>query len=773
MQKQISEFPTVNVPLPTDLLLISHSGMTANMSLNTVALYTNSLISGSINSINSNISRLSALEHLDTVTIGSNVLTLSADINSLKDESTLINANILRLSSLEHLDIVSLNSNVLNVSSNIDLLNTDYILFKNNSSGDIITLQDQVTAVKETLLYNNTYLDALSADSETLHLGSKEFASDINSLSGFYHTLSASVDLLITSTTELSANVSSLSASYLLNSSDILTLSADNASLSAGYLLNSIDILSLSADNLSLSASYWINSGDILTLSADNASLSADYLANSSDILTLSADITSLSAGYLLNTGDILFLSSGYLRLESGTSFLSAWVDSLDFTSPTNPTIQLLQTQIDAVSSTHDSVILNLSSWNDALSSMGYSQSLDISSLSASYLLNTSDILTLSADYASLSASYLLNSGDILTLSSSYLKLESGTSLLSAWVDSLDFTSPTNPTIQWLQTQIDAVSSTSSSMYFDITSLSASYLLNTSDILSLSANVSSLSASYLLNTSDILTLSADNVSLSANYLLNTSDILTLSADNVSLSASYLLNSSDILTLSADYASLSASYLLNSSDILSLSENIISLSGNVLDLNSLSVTVDLLSATGILDSYIKFSPDEIHGRGTLTISPSSNLLIQTSDSINSKIWSFDNSGQLTLPGNLIFSVDPTDGGPYTSPVELDVTLSVQKLNSGIYNLPDGVEGQIMYFVPKSNSVGDTSTQVYISNARYWIIDGLGHKLAVTSSIYWVPWILHDHRLDPVYDIMPTITTAIFTDGAWNISTGGRD
>ena len=710
MQKQISEFPTVNVPLPTDLLLISHSGMTANMSLNTVALYTNSLISGSINSINSNISRLSALEHLDTVTIGSNVLTLSADINSLKDESTLINANILRLSSLEHLDIVSLNSNVLNVSSNIDLLNTDYILFKNNSSGDIITLQDQVTAVKETLLYNNTYLDALSADSETLHLGSKEFASDINSLSGFYHTLSASVDLLITSTTELSANVSSLSASYLLNSSDILTLSADNASLSAGYLLNSIDILSLSADNLSLSASYWINSGDILTLSADNASLSADYLANSSDILTLSADITSLSAGYLLNTGDILFLSSGYLRLESGTSFLSAWVDSLDFTSPTNPTIQLLQTQIDAVSSTHDSVILNLSSWNDALSSMGYSQSLDISSLSASYLLNTSDILTLSADYASLSASYLLNSGDILTLSSSYLKLESGTSLLSAWVDSLDFTSPTNPTIQWLQTQIDAVSSTSSSMYFDITSLSASYLLNTSDILSLSANVSSLSASYLLNTSDILLLSA---------------------------------------------------------------NIISLSGNVLDLNSLSVTVDLLSATGILDSYIKFSPDEIHGRGTLTISPSSNLLIQTSDSINSKIWSFDNSGQLTLPGNLIFSVDPTDGGPYTSPVELDVTLSVQKLNSGIYNLPDGVEGQIMYFVPKSNSVGDTSTQVYISNARYWIIDGLGHKLAVTSSIYWVPWILHDHRLDPVYDIMPTITTAIFTDGAWNISTGGRD
>jgi len=756
MQKQISEFPTVNVPLPTDLLLISHSGMTANMSLNTVALYTNSLISGSINSINSNISRLSALEHLDTVTIGSNVLTLSADINSLKDESTLINANILRLSSLEHLDIVSLNSNVLNVSSNIDLLNTDYILFKNNSSGNIITLQDQVTAVKETLLatilYNNTYLDALSADSETLHLSSKEFASDINSLSGFYHTLSASVDLLITSTTELSANVSSLSASYLLNSSDILTLSADNASLSAGYLLNSIDILSLSADNLSLSASYWINSGDILTLSANVSSLTASYLLNTGDILTLSANNTSLSAGYLLNTGDILFLSSGYLRLESGTSFLSAWVDSLDFTSPTNPTIQLLQTQIDAVSSTHDSVILNLSSWNDALSSMGYSQSLDISSLSASYLLNTSDILTLSADYASLSASYLLNSGDILTLSSSYLKLESGTSFLSAWVDSLDFTSPTNPTIQWLQTQIDAVSSTSSSMYSDITSLSAGYLLNTGDILSLSANVSSLTASYLLNTGDILTLSANNTSLSAGYLLNTGDILTLSANNTSLSAGYLLNSSDILSLSA---------------------NIISLSGNVLGLNSLSVTVDLISATGILDSHINFLTDEILGRGSLTISPSSNLLIQTSDSINTKTWSFDCSGQLTLPGTLIFSSAAANGGPYVSPIELDLSLSVQKLNSGIYRLSNGSEGQIMYFVPKTNSVGDTSTQVYIPNARYWIIDGLGHKFAVSSSIYWVPWILRDHRLDPVYDILPTITTAIFTDGAWNVSTGGRD
>jgi hypothetical protein len=172
------------------------------------------------------------------------------------------------------------------------------------------------------------------------------------------------------------------------------------------------------------------------------------------------------------------------------------------------------------------------------------------------------------------------------------------------------------------------------------------------------------------------------------------------------------------------------------------------------------------------------PGLIKSENTITVAPSGDMIISTTNADGSKTfnWIFDKEGALSIPGAVKYATNPEDGGPYAQPIDLDISLSVQKLNSGTYNLPDGDEGQIMHFVPKSLATGDTSTQIYIANARYWIIDPSGYggrKIAVTSPFYWMPWVLSNHRLDPVYDIFPSIAVAIFTDGAWNISTGGRN
>ena len=280
-----------------------------------------------------------------------------------------------------------------------------------------------------------------------------------------------------------------------------------------------------------------------------------------------------------------------------------------------------------------------------------------------------------------------------------------GSMFLSSWINSIDFTSATNPLINSLLTEINSVSA-----YVD----------------NLSAYVNSIDFTSATNPV-LIQIQTDVNSLSSDVDKNYSSLL-----------------STITSLSSDQ-------------------------------ENLKIAVDTLSATGIADSFVKFGVDALSGRDTLILSASSEVVIQVNQTHN---WVFNASGGLVLAGGLAFSTGPSASLPYTSPVELDMSTTVQKINTGYYHLKNGYEGQIMYFVPKPNSLGDFYTQIRVDNVRYWSTDAVSLiRTPAQGSMYWIPWMLRSHRLDannyqmdPTYDLFPTVATAIFTDGAWNLSTG---
>jgi hypothetical protein len=103
-----------------------------------------------------------------------------------------------------------------------------------------------------------------------------------------------------------------------------------------------------------------------------------------------------------------------------------------------------------------------------------------------------------------------------------------------------------------------------------------------------------------------------------------------------------------------------------------------------------------------------------------------------------------------------SIGGSDSGSATA---LDLTKAVQVLdsadtNNDTFSLADGVEGQIMYFVPK----GTTTAGIYviIDNARTW--NGSSY---ITGSFAWVPFDVDGGTN------FKSLATAIFTDGAWNL------
>lgn len=97
-----------------------------------------------------------------------------------------------------------------------------------------------------------------------------------------------------------------------------------------------------------------------------------------------------------------------------------------------------------------------------------------------------------------------------------------------------------------------------------------------------------------------------------------------------------------------------------------------------------------------------------------------------------------------------------------PTALDLTKSVNKLADGAYSLADGVEGQIMYLVPRTGATNG-GINVTIANARI-----LNNSGATTAAIYtdaaYSPF--EPSSGGPILNI----ATLIFTDGAWQASSG---
>jgi hypothetical protein len=165
-----------------------------------------------------------------------------------------------------------------------------------------------------------------------------------------------------------------------------------------------------------------------------------------------------------------------------------------------------------------------------------------------------------------------------------------------------------------------------------------------------------------------------------------------------------------------------------------------------------------------------------------------LTLEGEDQIRLRV---DNSGNeliLNSEGELIFSDNTIQSTAYTGLLStaavtgseelnlltpaLNLTKSIQKLSNGYYSLPNGVEGQIMYFVPVSGVTQGSSVGIAMSNVRQF--GGENGTAAVQNNV-WFPFFQNaviDDGTAVAFNAS-TIAYAIFTDGAWNVFGGGMD
>lgn len=105
-----------------------------------------------------------------------------------------------------------------------------------------------------------------------------------------------------------------------------------------------------------------------------------------------------------------------------------------------------------------------------------------------------------------------------------------------------------------------------------------------------------------------------------------------------------------------------------------------------------------------------------------------------------------------------------GATAPTPTAIDLTKSINKLANGICTLADGVEGQIMYLVPQ-NGATVSGIEVSIENAR--LLSNIVTPASISNNVAYYPFAGADNAWHN------NIATLIFTDGAWNVSTGSFD
>jgi hypothetical protein len=124
--------------------------------------------------------------------------------------------------------------------------------------------------------------------------------------------------------------------------------------------------------------------------------------------------------------------------------------------------------------------------------------------------------------------------------------------------------------------------------------------------------------------------------------------------------------------------------------------------------------------------------------------------------------------LTISGVTVLSTQAPVGGSSETPTALSLAKSVQKLDGSNYSLANGVEGQIMYFVPATGNTRGSA--VIVANARRWDYSNTGDAI-VDQNLFWYPF----DNVTAVIENNDTyaVSMAIFTDGAWNLQGGSRD
>ena len=139
------------------------------------------------------------------------------------------------------------------------------------------------------------------------------------------------------------------------------------------------------------------------------------------------------------------------------------------------------------------------------------------------------------------------------------------------------------------------------------------------------------------------------------------------------------------------------------------------------------------------------------------------------------WTFGNDGSLTLPGAVVASkttekVGVTSITTASDATLLDLTKQIQYLDVGDgslcnYYLPDGVEGQIMYFAAKQNTAMHQIV-IFCDHMRYRNAAELNDG-AVVGYGDWLPF------WNEVASNGRTMGMGVFIDGAWNFDGGDVD
>jgi hypothetical protein len=126
----------------------------------------------------------------------------------------------------------------------------------------------------------------------------------------------------------------------------------------------------------------------------------------------------------------------------------------------------------------------------------------------------------------------------------------------------------------------------------------------------------------------------------------------------------------------------------------------------------------------------------------------------------RTWTFADDGVTYLPGS---TVQGTVTSTYDdTPIVLDVTKAIHKLANGEYSLADGQEGQIIYIVPQTGAT-PLGVELYITNAR---VVSNSYSEVINNGLF-LPF------SGSVNNNLRNVITLIFTDGAWNLSTGEWD
>jgi hypothetical protein len=194
-------------------------------------------------------------------------------------------------------------------------------------------------------------------------------------------------------------------------------------------------------------------------------------------------------------------------------------------------------------------------------------------------------------------------------------------------------------------------------------------------------------------------------------------------------------------------------------------------GRISNINGISLAVD----TGF---WIFGTDGSLTIPGDIRSESDINITVNSEDS-SSYTWNFGQTGNLIFPDDtvqstaytgLLTTAAATGGVEFNLSTALDLTKSIQKLTAGYYSLADGVEGQIMYFVPVNGVTQGSSVGIVMANVRQFV----NGTVAVINNA-WFPFfqnaIIDDGN--PEAFNASTIAYAIFTDGAWNVFGGGMD